>query len=95
VAPSTEQVLGARAVHAGGCGRASAILGEYVEAGAIGVLLVFNAALGFFQEGRAQATLDALKSKLALNASVRRDGVWRTLPAAELVPGDLGPDTPS
>jgi H+-transporting ATPase len=49
---------------------------------------VFNAVLGFFQEGRAQATLAALKSRLALNASVRRDGCWKTIPASELVPGD-------
>jgi len=33
--------------------------------------------------------LDALKSKLALNASVRRNGTWKIIPAAELVPGDL------
>jgi len=65
------------------------ILGEYVEAGIIAVLLLFNAALGFFQESRAQATLAALKSRLALNASVRRDGAWKILPAAELVPGDI------
>jgi H+-transporting ATPase len=64
-------------------------LGEYVEASAIAVLLVFNAGLGFFQEGRAQATLDALKSRLPLTASARRDGVWKTLPAAELVEGDV------
>ena len=50
-------------------------LGEYVEASAIAFLLVFNAGLGFFQEGRAQATLDALKSRLSVTASVRRDGV--------------------
>jgi H+-transporting ATPase len=65
-----------------------AALHEYVEAAVIGGLLVFNAALGFFQEGRAQATLAALKSRLALTASVRRDGVWKTIPATELVPGD-------
>jgi H+-transporting ATPase len=65
------------------------VLGEYVEAAVIGVLLVFNATLGLVQEGRAQATLDALKSKLALNASVRRNGTWKIVPAAELVPGDL------
>jgi H+-transporting ATPase len=65
------------------------VLGKYVEAAIIAVLLVFNAALGLFQESRAQATLAALKSRLALNASVRRDGAWKTLPAAELVPGDL------
>jgi H+-transporting ATPase len=64
------------------------VLGKYVEAGIIAVLLAFNAVLGFFQEGRAQATLTALKSRLALNASVRRDGVWATVPAVSLVPGD-------
>ena len=64
-------------------------LGDYVEAGVVTLLLVFNAALGFFQEGRAQATLDALKLRLALVASVRRDGNWTTVPAANLVPGDI------
>jgi H+-transporting ATPase len=65
------------------------VLGETVEASVIALLLVFNAALGFFQEVRAQATLDALKSRLALSASVRRDGVWTTVPVADLVPGDI------
>jgi H+-transporting ATPase len=64
-------------------------LGEYVEAAIIAGLLVFNAALGFFQEGRAQATLAALKSRLALTATVRRNGVWTNLPAVEVVPGDI------
>jgi H+-transporting ATPase len=65
------------------------VLGKYVEAAIIAALLVFNAALGLFQESRAQATLAALKSRLAMNASVRRDGSWKTVPATELVPGDL------
>ncbi len=65
------------------------VLGEYIEASVIGVLLVFNAALGFFQEGRAKATLAALKSRLALNASVLRDGAWSVVPSANLVPGDV------
>ena len=64
-------------------------LGKYVEALVIGVLVLFNAVLGFVQEARARATLQALKSRLALMASVRRDGAWKTVPAAELVPGDL------
>jgi H+-transporting ATPase len=63
--------------------------GKYIEAGIIGVLLLSNAALSFIQEGRAQATLAALKSRLALTASVRRDGIWKNLPAAELVTGDI------
>jgi magnesium-transporting ATPase (P-type) len=65
------------------------VLGKYFEAAIIAGLLVFNAALGYFQEGRAQATLAALKPRLALNASVRRDNVWATVPAAGLVPGDI------
>jgi H+-transporting ATPase len=64
-------------------------LGKYVEGAIIAGLLVFNAALGLFQESRAQATLAALKSRLALNATVRRDGKWATVAAAGLVPGDV------
>ncbi len=65
------------------------ILHKYFEAAVIAGLLVFNAALAYFQEGRAKATLDALKSRLALNASVRRDGAWKTEQATELVCGDV------
>jgi H+-transporting ATPase len=65
------------------------VLRDYVEAAVIAGLLLFNAVLGFVQEGRAQATLAALKSRLALSASVRRDGRWATVPAAGLVPGDV------
>src|SRR3984885_12222372 len=64
-------------------------LGKYVEAGIIALLLVFNAALGLFQESRAQATLAALKSRLALTPSVQRGGAWKTVPATEVVPGDV------
>ena len=64
-------------------------LKDYVEAGVVALLLVFNAVLGFVQEGRAQATVDALRSKLALVAAVRRDGAWTLIPAAGLAPGDL------
>src|ERR1017187_1264392 len=65
------------------------VLHKYYEAAVIAALLVFNAALAYFQEGKAQATLAALKSRLALNASVKRDGAWKIVPAAELVCGDL------
>jgi H+-transporting ATPase len=65
------------------------VLDKYYEAGVIAALLVFNAALAYFQESRAQATLSALKSRLALNASVQRDGEWKAVPAAELVCGDM------
>jgi H+-transporting ATPase len=64
------------------------VLGAYVEAAVIGALLLFNATLGFVQEGRAGAALAALKKRLAPTALVRRDGEWARLPAFELVPGD-------
>jgi len=65
------------------------VLHKYYEAGVIAALLLFNAALAYLQESRAQATLAALKSRLALNAAVQRDGEWKIVPAAELVCGDL------
>jgi H+-transporting ATPase len=65
------------------------VLGKYIEAGVILALLIFNAAIGFFQESRAQATLAALKSRLSLTASALRDRAWKTIPAADLVPGDV------
>ena len=65
------------------------VLKDYVEAAIVGFLLLFNAGLGFFQEGQAQGTLDALKSKLALSATVFRDGAWMTAPASTLVVDDV------
>jgi len=65
------------------------VLGKYVEAAIIAALLIFNAVLGLVQESRAQATLAALKSRLALNASVRRENAWAIVPATSLVPGDI------
>ena len=52
-------------------------------------LLVYNAAVGFWQEYKASNALDALKKGLAPKARVLRDGEWRTLDAAEVVPGDV------
>jgi H+-transporting ATPase len=65
------------------------VLGKEVEAAIIAALLLFNAGLGLVQEGRAQATLAALKSRLALTASVLRDGKWANVAATLLVPGDV------
>ena len=74
------------------------LIGAAVLAGAIGdledavvilIVVVLNAALGFYQEHRAEATLAALKKMLAQHARVRRGGQVLEIPAAELVPGDL------
>jgi H+-transporting ATPase len=65
------------------------VLHKYLEAAVIAALLIFNAVLAYFQESRAKATLAALQQRLAMNASVCRDGVWKTIPAAGAVCGDL------
>jgi H+-transporting ATPase len=64
-------------------------IGKYVEAAVVAGLLLFNATLGFIQEGRAGAALAALKKRLAPTALARRDGEWVRLAASELVPGDV------
>ena len=64
-------------------------LRERVEAAVIGGLLVLNATLSLAQEGRAQEALALLRQQLRVLARVRRDEVWTTLPAEELVPGDV------
>jgi H+-transporting ATPase len=63
-------------------------LKEPVEASVIGVLLVFNAVIGLLHESRAQATIEALKARLAIMAVARRDGHWTDVRISELVPGD-------
>jgi H+-transporting ATPase len=65
------------------------LLGRHGEAAIIAVLLVFNAALGLFQEKRAQDALSLLRQRLEIQARVRRDGRWQLLPARHLVPDDV------
>ncbi len=67
----------------------SAVLGEWVEAGAILAIVVLNAVLGVVQESRAQEALAALKKMAAPEAQVLRDGKRVSVPARELVPGDI------
>ncbi len=67
----------------------SALLGDYIEAGAIIAIVVLNAILGVFQERRAEQALAALRRLAAPDAQVIRDGHRQTVPARELVPGDI------
>ncbi|NSW51258.1 MAG: cation-translocating P-type ATPase [Anaerolineae bacterium] len=67
----------------------SAVLGEYIEAGAIMAIVILNAVLGVVQEGRAAQALAALKKLAAPEAQVLRDGKRINIPSAELVPGDI------
>ena len=64
-------------------------LGDALEASAILVALVLNAAIGFSTEWRARVSLDRLRDLTVPHALVRRDGVVTRVRAAELVPGDV------
>ncbi|MEJ2921268.1 plasma-membrane proton-efflux P-type ATPase [Bordetella avium] len=52
-------------------------------------LLIYNAAVGFWQDAKAASALAALKKDLALKARVLRDGAWVSVDAAKVVPGDI------
>ncbi|MEL6913164.1 MAG: cation-transporting P-type ATPase [Pseudomonadota bacterium] len=67
----------------------AAALGEWIDASVIAAVLVLNAALGFFQEWRAETALAALTSMLDPTATVRRNGREATIAAREVVPGDI------
>lgn len=67
----------------------SALLADYVEALAILAIVILNAVLGVIQERRAEEALAALKRMAAPEAEVVRDGHRLTVPARELVPGDV------
>jgi H+-transporting ATPase len=67
----------------------SALVRHWPDFFIILVLLVANAAVGFWEEYQAGNAIAALKGKLAIRARVRRDGKWTTVAARELVPGDV------
>lgn len=67
----------------------SGLLGEKADALTIIAIIIINAILGFFQEYRAEKSLEALKELTSPLAHVRRDGKVQRVPAKELVPGDI------
>jgi len=67
----------------------SLALGKYSDLAVVTALLVVNAAIGFAQEGRTAAAVAMLRRRLQVGARVLRDGAWGTLPARELVRGDV------
>jgi H+-transporting ATPase len=67
----------------------SAFLQHWLDLIIIMALLLINAVIGFWEEHKADTALAALKGQLALKARVRRNGKWREIAAAQLVPGDV------
>lgn len=67
----------------------SAVVRHWSDFFIILVLLFANAVVGFWEEYQAGNAIAALKANLAIKARVRREGKWTTIPARELVPGDV------
>ena len=65
------------------------VLGEYLDSGVILAVVLVNTLIGFVQETRAEAALDALHSLVRTAAVVLRDGQRQEIPSEDLVPGDL------
>ncbi|GIO21911.1 cation-translocating P-type ATPase [Oceanobacillus sp. J11TS1] len=65
------------------------LLGEYIDAIAIMVIVLINGIIGYFQEQKAENSLEKLKELSAPIASVKRDGQWIKIPSKEVVVGDV------
>ncbi len=72
-----------------GAGLITLALQHWVDSGVIFGVVIINAIVGFVQEGRAEQALDAIRSMLSPTATVLRAGRKRSLPAADIVPGDI------
>src|SRR6185295_8949473 len=67
----------------------SGVLEDWLDAAAILAIVLFNGFLGFIQEFRAERSLASLRNMSVATARVFRDGMLRSIPARELVSGDL------
>ena len=67
----------------------SLLLGEWMDAVTIGIIVLCNGILGFIQEFRTEKTLEALQALSAPTAQVLREGVPVTVPAQEVTVGDI------
>lgn len=65
------------------------LMGHYSDAIIIGIVVVVNALIGYFQEANASDALERIKEMLSAEATVYRNGVRQDIPAENLVPGDV------
>ncbi|MGK7867699.1 HAD-IC family P-type ATPase [Falsiroseomonas sp. E2-1-a20] len=72
-----------------GAAAVTAALQHWVDTGVILAVVVANAAIGFIQEGKAEAAMAAIRQMLAPRAAVLRDGRRVSVDGADLVPGDI------
>lgn len=62
---------------------------DWIEGGVITAVIVLNVTIGFFQEFKAEKTMEALRNLSTPSAKVLRDGVEGKVPSKEVVPGDI------
>lgn len=67
----------------------SGIVGEWIDAGIILIVVILNAVLGTVQESKAERALEALKAMTTPTANVIRNGNVSQIPARQLVVGDI------
>jgi len=65
------------------------VFSDFLDAIAIGAILILNACLGFFQERKAENAIASLKALSEPNVRVKRGGKVKIIPSRELVPGDI------
>ena len=68
---------------------ASAFLGDTVDAGIIGAIVLLSAVMDFSQTYRSQKAVERLHDQVAPTATVLRDGAWKELRRRDVVPGDM------
>ncbi len=72
-----------------GAAAIKAVMADWLDFWVIMAVAIINAVIGFLQEGRAEKALAGIRGMLSSDAQVRRAGAWSTIPAADLVPGDV------
>jgi Ca2+-transporting ATPase len=67
----------------------STFLGMFVDAVVIGVVIILNAFLGFWQEFKAEKAIAALRNLTTSRITVIRNGSHTEIPVSSIVPGDI------
>lgn len=67
----------------------AAFIGHVIDALVIAAVVMINAIIGYVQEGRAESAMEAIRAMIDPHASVLRGGKRLTIPADEVVPGDI------
>jgi len=68
---------------------ASAFLGDRVDAGIIGIIVLLSATIDLTQSYRSQQAIEQLRKQVAPTATVLRDGEWKEIQRRDVVPGDI------